>query len=84
MSLSICKNCGLEVKSNMKTCPQCGGTSITLKCKNCGNELTPNEKMCSKCNYSNNILMEVIIESCFALAIWGVIVLFILVVSNFK
>lgn len=56
-----CSNCGLDVKNDLKNCPNCGNALIesedniqdikkeTLICSNCGEELNENNSFCPSC-----------------------------------
>lgn len=56
-----CSNCGLDVKKDLKNCPNCGNALIesedsiqdikneTLICSNCGEELNENNSFCPSC-----------------------------------
>lgn len=50
MALAKCLDCGSEVSTEAKACPQCGRPpSARLKCAECGKRLLPDETACPKC-----------------------------------
>jgi hypothetical protein len=50
MAVNSCKQCGREVASSARWCPDCGTPlGKTVRCRSCGNEISIWSKACHRC-----------------------------------
>ena len=51
MALMKCKECGKEISSNAKVCPNCGYKNDTKTCPECGKIVKHTDAVCPDCGY---------------------------------